>query len=249
MVRNTVTPDLEQIILTYNPMVRFGELVQSDGICSRIKRIIREYSQMAKLKKYGLRHSRKIMLVGPHGTGKTLTANILAGELDLPLFTITMDNIGAKSMEYKSDKLSQIFDIIHDRRGVYLFDNIDAIGETRLYLNEFVRLIERHSSDSLIVAETNTPRHLLPPALRWHFDEALSYYPPDEADIERLIENRLGSFCAKDIQIKKLAKIAKSLRHSDVCQACNNAIKEAIIADRGTVTETILKQTLQERHQ
>ncbi|MBL0381956.1 MAG: ATP-binding protein [Desulfofustis sp. PB-SRB1] len=141
--------------------------MQSDEMRGRIERILREYQQKAKLEKHGLSHRRKILLAGPPGTGKTLTAAVLAGELGLPLFTIMMDKIVTKFMGETSAKLRQIFDVIQERRGVYLFDEFDAIGgersrendvgEMRRVLNAFLQFIERDSSDSLIVAATNNP--------------------------------------------------------------------------------------------
>ena len=250
------TPDLDHLVLTSEPKERLGVLVQSDEMRVRIERILREYRQKAKLEKFGLSHRRKILLAGPPGTGKTLTASVLAGELGLPLFTIMMDKIVTKFMGETSAKLRQIFDVIQERRGVYLFDEFDAIGgersrendvgEMRRVLNSFLQFIERDSSDSLIVAATNNPR-ILDQALFRRFDDVLNYHLPEKAEIGRLIENRLGSFRSNKMQLEASAKIAESLSHAEIAQACDDAIKEAILADRKTVTATLLKQMLQER--
>lgn len=250
------TPDLDHMVLTSEPKERLGVLVQSDEMRARIERILREYIQKAKLEKHGLSHRRKILLAGPPGTGKTLTAAVLAGELGLPLFTIMMDKIVTKFMGETSAKLRQIFDVIQERRGVYLFDEFDAIGgersrendvgEMRRVLNAFLQFIERDSSDSLIVAATNNPR-ILDQALFRRFDDVLHYHLPEKVEIERLIENRLGSFRAKKMQLETSAKIAESLSHAEIAQACDDAIKETILTDRKTVTATLLKQMLQER--
>ena len=250
------TPDLDHLVLTSEPKERLGVLVQSDDMRGRIERILREYRQKAKLEKHGLSHRRKILLAGPPGTGKTLTAAVLAGELGLPLFTILMDKIVTKFMGETSAKLRQIFDVIQERRGVYLFDEFDAIGgersrendvgEMRRVLNSFLQFIERDTSDSLVVAATNNPR-ILDQALFRRFDDVLHYHLPEKAEIERLIENRLGSFRQKKMRLESSAKIAESLSHAEIAQACDDAIKETILADRKTVTATLLKQMLQER--
>jgi len=250
------TPDLDYLVLTSEPKERLGVLVQSDEMRGRIERILREYRQKKKLEKHGLSHRRKLLLAGPPGTGKTLTAAVLAGELGLPLFTIMMDKIVTKFMGETSAKLRQIFDVIQERRGVYLFDEFDAIGgersrendvgEMRRVLNAFLQFIERDTSDSLIVAATNNPR-ILDQALFRRFDDVLHYHLPEKAEIERLIENRLGSFRSKKMQLETSAKIAESLSHAEIAQACDDAIKEMILADRKTVTATLLKQMLHER--
>ena len=250
------TPNLNYLVLTSESRERLGGLVQSDEMRGRIERILREYQQKAKLEKHGLSHRRKILLAGSPGTGKTLTAGVLAGELGLPLFTIMMDKIVTKFMGETSAKLRQIFDVIQDRRGVYLFDEFDAIGgersrendvgEMRRVLNAFLQFIERDSSDSLIVAATNNPR-ILDQALFRRFDDVLHYHLPEKAEIERLIENRLGAFRSNKMHLETSAKIAESLSHAEIAQACDDAIKETILADRKTVTATLLKKMLQER--
>ena len=250
------TPDLEHLVLSSAPSERLGMLVQSEEMRARIYRILREYRQKTKLEKHGLTHRRKILLAGPPGTGKTLTAAVLAGELGLPLFTIMMDKIVTKFMGETSAKLRQIFDVIQERRGVFLFDEFDAIGgergrdddvgEMRRVLNSFLQFIERDTSDSLVVAATNNPR-ILDQALFRRFDDVLHYHLPERAEIERLIENRLGSFRQSKMRLERTAKMAESLSHAEIVQACDDAIKETILADRKTVTAKLLVRMLEER--
>ncbi|MDR1533557.1 MAG: ATP-binding protein [Planctomycetota bacterium] len=250
------TPDLDRLALTSEPNERMGSLVLSKGMRGRIDRVLREYHQKAKLEKHGLSHRRKILLAGPPGTGKTLTASVFAGELGLPLFTILMDKIVTKFMGETSAKLRQIFDVVQERRGVYLFDEFDAIGgersrendvgEMRRVLNSFLQFIERDDSDSLIVAVTNNPR-ILDQALFRRFDDVLHYHLPEKSEIRKLVENRLGTFRPKKVELDSGADIAESLSHAEIAQACDDAIKEAILSDRTTITPSLLKQMLNER--
>ncbi|MPM26884.1 ATP-dependent zinc metalloprotease FtsH [bioreactor metagenome] len=250
------SPDLAHLVISSEPTERLGLLVQSEEMKNRIERILREYRQKSKLEKHGLSHRRKILLAGPPGTGKTFTASILAGELGLPLYTIQMDKIVTKFMGETSAKLRLIFEIIPERRGVYLFDEFDAIGgersrendvgEMRRVLNSFLQLIERDASDSLIVAATNSPK-ILDQALFRRFDDILYYQLPEKTQIERLIANRLGSFYEKSMSLETTAKIADSLSHAEITQACDDAIKETILNDKKFVTATLLKQMLKER--
>ncbi len=249
-------PDLDHLLLASEPKERLGTLVQSDEMRERMERILREYRQREKLKRHGLSHRRKILLSGPPGTGKTLTAAVLAGELNLPLFTILMDKVVTKFMGETSAKLRQVFDVIQDRCGVYLFDEFDAIGgernrendvgEMRRVLNAFLQFIELDSSESLIVAATNNPR-ILDQALFRRFDDVLHYHLPENAEIERLIKNRLGTFRSRKMSFEASIKTAESLSHAEIAQACDDAIKETTLADKKIVTATLLKQMLQER--
>ena len=70
--------------------------VLTDELDIRLKRIILEYKQQNKLKVHGLTHRRKLLLIGPPGTGKTMTAKVIAHELNLPLHTIQVDRLMTK---------------------------------------------------------------------------------------------------------------------------------------------------------
>lgn len=87
----------ELIGITYSDQ-RIAELVVANDIKDRIKRILKEYQMREKLRKYHLSNRRKILLEGPPGTGKTMTASVISTEIGLPLCTIKMDKLMTKFM-------------------------------------------------------------------------------------------------------------------------------------------------------
>ena len=145
--------ELGELVLSRIAENKLSELVVTDDIKVRVERILKEFRQQEKLKKHGMNNRRKLLLAGPPGTGKTMTAGVLAGELHLPLCTIMMDKMVTKFMGETSVKLRQIFDTINENPGVYLFDEFDAIGtersldndvgEMRRVLNSFLQFIEQ----------------------------------------------------------------------------------------------------------
>lgn len=251
-----INRELDDLVTASQPRLRLGDLIVSGEMRERIQRVLREYRQQAKLKKHGLCNRRKVLLAGPPGTGKTMTAAILAGELSLPLYTILMDKLVTKFMGETSAKLRQIFDVIRERRGVYLFDEFDAIGaersrdddvgEMRRVLNSFLQFIEQDDSDSLIIAATNNPR-ILDQALFRRFDDILHYRLPTADEVSRLIQNRLGAFGGIHFDSSLLLNEAETLSHAEITQACNDAIKEAILSDKEKVTKALLERMLCER--
>ena len=100
----------------------------------------------------------------------TLTASALAGELGIPLFVVRLDALLTKFMGETAAKLRQIFDSVVVSRGVYFFDEFDAIGgqrmtandigEVRRILNSFLVMIEEDSSNSLILKNRKTCYYL-----------------------------------------------------------------------------------------
>jgi len=250
------TPELEHLVRLGKAEVRMSQLVVSDVLAASIKRILTEYRQRAKLERFGMSYRRKILLAGPPGTGKTMTASVLASELQLPLYVIQLDKIVTKFMGETSAKLRLVFEGMRDRKGVYLFDEFDTIGgerakdndvgEMRRVLNSFLQFIENDPSDSLIVCATNNPR-LLDQALFRRFDDVLSYELPDVDSAKKLIRNRLANFISSRFGFAKIGKATVGMSHADITRACDDSIKTAILSDKSTVPPELLLAALSEK--
>ena len=196
------------------------------------------------------------MLIGHPGTGKTLTTRVLAHELRLPLHTVQVDKLVTRFMGETSAKLRQIFDLVQQETGVYLFDEFDAIGgertlendvgEMRRVLNSFLQFIEQDMSNSLIVAATNSPK-LLDRALFRRFDDVLYFELPSMQDQKRLIEKVLVTLQSPEFVWKAILAESEGLSHAEIDQACRDAIKQAILSDELRVTAVLLRQMLKER--
>ena len=248
--------DLRGLVLSEKPETPKSAIVIPSSLQNRIDRIIHEYRQQDKLKGHGLTPRRKVLLVGSSGTGKTMTARVLAHELGMTLFTVQVDKLVTKFMGETSAKLRQIFELIQAETGVYLFDEFDAIGgertmdndvgEMRRVLNSFLQFIEQDISDSLIVAASNSPR-LLDRALFRRFDDILYYAKPTSKDRKRLIENVLGAFLAPDFVWNSVLSTSATLSHAEIDQSCRDAIKQAILDDKTSVSSALLLEMLEER--
>ncbi|WP_018923560.1 AAA family ATPase [Salsuginibacillus kocurii] len=248
--------ELDGLMRTELSDAKLTDLVVNKEIKSRIEKVLLEYWQKDKLNKYGLTNRRKILLTGKPGTGKTLTASVLAGRTKLPLCTIVMDKLVTKYMGETSVKLRQIFDFISHNPAIYLFDEFDTIGsersldndvgEIRRILNSFLQFIEQDESDSIIVAATNNPQ-LLDKALFRRFDDVIHYNLPDRDQVIKLISNKLGSFNHGLLSLEKVADEALTLSHSDITMACNNAVKEAILKGLDYIDEDLIMRMIIER--
>lgn len=238
------------------PKARLTEIVLDTTTEGHLQRIIKEQRNFAKIQAYGLLPRRKILLVGPPGTGKTLTASILAGELGIPLFVVRLDALITKFMGETAAKLRQVFDTIASVRGVYFFDEFDAIGaqrgftndvgEIRRVLNSFLQMLERDESNSVIIAATNHPQ-ALDYALFRRFDDVIEYGLPSHAQIIEVLKFKLSGFKIIKPMWVSLAEIAEGLSHAELTRAVQDAIKDAVIHDRSTLTSTDLKRMLGER--
>lgn len=249
-----IDPSLQGLLLEIHPQEHLVDLVVDPQIKKRIERIINEFTYRDKLFRHNLENRRKILFSGHPGTGKTMTASVIANELHLPIYVVLMDKIVTKYMGETSAKLRQIFDYIEDVPAVYLFDEFDAIGgqrgkdnevgEMRRVLNSFLQFIERDHSDSLIIAATNN-LELLDQALFRRFDDVIHYQLPTDQEKIQLLKNRLnGNISQKDIDL--ILPELTSLSHAEINQACLDAIKESVINEVKISPDLVIK-TIRER--
>ena len=246
--------ELQGLVLEVESDKKLSDLIISTEIKDRINRVVREFTHRNKLLSYNLENRRKILFSGPPGTGKTMSASIIANELHLPIYVRLMDKVVTKYMGETSAKLRQIFDLIVDRPAVYLFDEFDAIGsqrgkdndvgEMRRVLNSFLQFLERDNSESLIIAATNNLR-MLDQALFRRFDDVIHYNLPTDEEKTQLLKSRLGkNVTSKDMKI--LLPMLENLSHAEINQACLDAIKESVL-NNTDISLSLIEKTIKER--
>ena len=250
------TGELTGLVAASLPKTRLSDMVLETTLEHRLRRVVVEYRQVDRLHSHGLTPRRRLLLLGPPGCGKSMTAAALAGELHLPLLTVQFHTLITKFMGETAAKLRLIFDSMNQSRGVYLFDEFDAIGahrygshdvgEIRRVLNSFLIFLEQDESMSVIIAATNLERSL-DEALFRRFDDALRYGLPTTTMARRLIENRFSSFDIRRLGWKSIIQAAQGMTHSDIVKACEDAAKDAVLDERRQVRTGELKQALTQR--
>ena len=248
--------ELANLIQASYPKTRLADMVLGQSARHSLNRVVVEYRQQDKLRAHGMSARRKLLLVGPPGSGKTMTAAALAGELKLPLLAARLDGLITKFMGETAAKLRLVFDAMAVTRGVYLFDEFDAIGsdrgrrndvgEMRRVLNSFLQFLEADDSDSLILAATNH-QEVLDPALFRRFDDVVRYGLPDAGQVEQLAKNRLNAFGLAGLDWEDVRTAAAGLSYAEVTRACMEAAKAAVLDERDRITTADLLATLRER--
>lgn len=236
--------DLDNVML--NPMLR-----------TRIDDVVLQQIRRDWLREHGKTPSRRVLFVGPPGSGKTMTAEALAGALRLPLFVIRLESLITRYMGETAAKLRLAFDETARHRGVYLFDEFDALGghrgakndvaEMRRVLNSFLQFMEEpNSTDSLIVGATNYP-DLLDPALLRRFDLVLEFQPPSDDEIKAIIKANLRPMKYPNLAWKKIVSSAQGFSQSEIARAIEEAVKTAILRERDKVTTDDILRRLDDR--
>lgn len=245
------TGELAGLAAASFPRTKLADMVLAKPANDQLRRVVREYHHAAQLRSHGLPPRRKLLLVGPPGCGKSMTAAAIAGELGMPLLLVQFHNLITKFMGETAAKLHLIFQSMRKMRGVYLYDEFDAIGahrgaandvgEVRRVLNSFLLFLEQDSSDSIVIAATNLPK-MLDEALFRRFDDVIVYDKPSAAMTRSLIENRLSMFDTKRLGWKRVVAAARGLSHDEIVRACEDAAKDAVLGERrNIITEELLR--------
>jgi SpoVK/Ycf46/Vps4 family AAA+-type ATPase len=248
--------ELSGLLSVSYPETRMADLVLEPSVRERLDRVLLEQRQKDTLRAKGFSPFRRLLLIGPPGTGKTMTASALAGDLQIPLFLIRLDGLITKFMGETAAKLRLVFDALSETRGVYLFDEVDAlggerarindVGEIRRVLNSFLQFLELDESDSLLVGATNHPQ-MLDRAMFRRFDAVIEYPLPTPTVAKELIRNRLANVPLERIAWKRVTDAADGLSHAEITLAAEYAAKEIILAKESKVTTARLVDALRER--
>ncbi len=248
--------DLAGFLDASYPSTRLKDVILPFHLEDELTHIVTETRMRERLEEKGLRPRRRLLFAGPPGTGKTLSAAALAGELRFPLFTVLLHGLITKFMGETAQKLRMIFDSVRTTRGVYLFDEIDAlaaargsendIGEARRILNSFLQFLDEDTGPSIIVATTNLPEILDRAVLR-RFDLVLPYEMPKGPAIEKALRRRLTGFDATSVDWADVTHHADGLSTADVVAAAEDAARRTVLSHQDRIETTALIASLDRR--
>ncbi len=250
--------NLEGLLELRDPRYKLKDVVLSETLVARFSDILRQQRKRDWLREHGKTPNRRVLFVGPPGSGKTMSAEALAGELHLPLFVIRLEGLITRYMGETAAKLRLIFDETAKRRGVYLFDEFDAVGgqrtasndvaEMRRVLNSFLQFMEEgNATDSVIICSTNHPS-LLDRALLRRYDQVLEFSSPSSEQIKQLVTaNAVPMKIVRPIW-NQIIQAAEGLSQSEIARAADDAVKTAILDERKQLRTEDIVGRLQERH-
>lgn len=249
--------NLDGLLELREPRYRLKDVVLGTRVLDGLNDVMRQQRRRDWLREHGRTPNRSLLFVGPPGSGKTMTAEALAGELHLPLFVIRLEGVITRYMGDTAGKLRLIFDETRKQRGVYLFDEFDAVGghrtavndvaEMRRVLNSFLQFMEEgNSTDSLILCSTNHPG-LLDRALLRRYDQVLEFDAPEAGQIRTLIASSLAPVKLSRPAWNKIIAASQGLSQAEIVRAIDDVVKAAILDERQQVTNEDVLRRLQDR--
>lgn len=195
-INNLIIPDREQVDLQ--------NIFLSEGNRQKLEQLIKEYTYIDELSKYGLPVNNKVLLHGSTGCGKTMTAKAIANALGKDILILNLSNVICPRIGETSQNIKQVFDKAGRERAVLFLDEFDQIGkarsnnekdvgEMRRLVNTLIQLVDFYSEKSLLICATNHPE-IIDTALLRRFQLRLSFEMPTREVLEEYYRKLLSHF-------------------------------------------------------
>lgn len=218
------------------------ELVLSKAALAAIEDVLEENRRADILRTYGLQPSSKVLFFGPPGCGKTMAAEVIAYELDLPLAIVRIDTLVSSYLGETAANLRKVFDFIEQNAVVALFDEFDALGkeradnnehgELRRVVNAVLQMMDSYRGKSLLIAATNHEQ-ILDSAVWRRFDDTLEFPLPSAELLPQILQLKLRGVRREfEADAPELAKMFKGLSPADIERIVRRAIKHMILRNQ-----------------
>ena len=222
----------------------------------RLLSIEQEYAARERLKRYNLFPKRKILLYGPPGCGKTLSAERIAWNLGLPLLKVRFDSLLSSYFGESASDLRMVFDYCKNEPVVLLLDECDFIaksrtttqdvGEVPRIVNMLLTLLDEYDAPGLVLATTNL-KVSLDEALFRRFDDVLEMPIPEKVERKRLLETTLSAIpVSPDVDLDKISEQLNGYSAANIVLIAQRAAKIGILAGCKRVCNENFTKALEE---
>jgi SpoVK/Ycf46/Vps4 family AAA+-type ATPase len=225
-----------------HPQRSLEELVTSRAGQASIEELLEEHRRQDVLHTYGLQASSKVLFFGPPGCGKTLAAEVIACELELPLAIVRLDALVSSYLGETAANLRKVFDFIAQYPLVALFDEFDALGkeradnaehgELRRVVNAVLQMMDAYRGASLIIAATNHEQ-ILDSAVWRRFDDMLEFPLPSAELLTKVLQLKLRGVRRQfELDSPDVLELFQGLSPADVERIVRRAIKRMILRNQ-----------------
>jgi SpoVK/Ycf46/Vps4 family AAA+-type ATPase len=217
--------------------------------------LMQEFRGGELIRRHGLEVRSKLLFCGPPGCGKTLTAEVFANELGLPLIVARLDAIISSFLGETATNIRKVFEAAAEQPCVLFLDEFDALAraradgsehnELRRVVNSLLMLIDRYKGRGFLVAATNL-EEALDPAIWRRFDEVIVFELPSRREIKKLVELKLKNF-PTEFSISERIEELKGMSYADIERICENAIKGSILKKSKSLIESEFNFAIREQ--
>ena len=242
--------------------IRFADVAGEDEAKENLQEVVNYLHDPSKYESIGAKMPKGILLVGPPGTGKTMLAKAVAGESNVPFFSISGSEFVEMFVGMGASKVRDLFKQAKEKAPCIVFiDEIDAIGQKRSggqyggndereqTLNQLLTEMDGFEGNTgvIILAATNRPESLDPALTRpGRFDRQVPVELPDLKGREEILKVHAKKVAlAPGIDFTTVARMASGASGAELANIVNEAALRAVRAGRKSVTQSDLEESIE----
>ena len=242
--------------------IRFADVAGEDEAKENLQEVVNYLHDPSKYESIGAKMPKGILLVGPPGTGKTMLAKAVAGESNVPFFSISGSEFVEMFVGMGASKVRDLFKQAKEKAPCIVFiDEIDAIGQKRSggqyggndereqTLNQLLTEMDGFEGNTgvIILAATNRPESLDPALTRpGRFDRRVPVELPDLKGREEILKVHAKKVAlAPGIDFTTVARMASGASGAELANIVNEAALRAVRAGRKSVTQSDLEESIE----
>ena len=242
--------------------IRFADVAGEDEAKENLQEVVNYLHDPSKYESIGAKMPKGILLVGPPGTGKTMLAKAVAGESNVPFFSISGSEFVEMFVGMGASKVRDLFKQAKEKAPCIVFiDEIDAIGQKRSggqyggndereqTLNQLLTEMDGFEGNTgvIILAATNRPESLDPALTRpGRFDRRVPVELPDHKGREEILKVHAKKVAlAPGIDFTTVARMASGASGAELANIVNEAALRAVRAGRKSVTQSDLEESIE----
>ena len=242
--------------------IRFADVAGEDEAKENLQEVVNYLHDPTKYKEIGASMPKGILLVGPPGTGKTMLAKAVAGESNVPFFSISGSEFVEMFVGMGASKVRDLFTQAKEKAPCIVFiDEIDAIGQKRSggqyggndereqTLNQLLTEMDGFEGNNgvIILAATNRPESLDPALTRpGRFDRRVPVELPDLKGREDILKVHAKKIkIAEDVDFNKVARMASGASGAELANIVNEAALRAVRDGRRFATQADLEESIE----
>ena len=241
--------------------IRFDDVAGEDEAKENLTEIVEYLHDPGKYREIGASMPKGVLLVGPPGTGKTMLAKAVAGESNVPFFSMSGSEFVEMFVGMGASKVRDLFKQAKEKAPCIVFiDEIDAIGQKRdgrvmgndereQTLNQLLTEMDGFEENNgvILLAATNRPESLDPALLRpGRFDRRVPVELPDLKGREDILKVHARKVrMEKDVDYQKIARMASGASGAELANIVNEAALRAVRDSRHHVTQEDLEESIE----
>lgn len=242
--------------------IKFSDVAGEDEAKDSLQEVVEYLHDPSKYRDIGAKMPKGILLVGPPGTGKTMLAKAVAGESEVPFFSISGSEFVEMFVGMGAAKVRDLFKQAKEKAPCIVFiDEIDAIGKKRggaalggndereQTLNQLLTEMDGFEGNSgvMILAATNRPESLDPALTRpGRFDRRVPVELPDLKGREAILKVHAKKVkIADDVDFNRIARMASGASGAELANIINEAALRAVRSGRQVVTQADLEESIE----